>query len=62
MASVLQNWSDSNEQMPDLSGGHRENEGGEQGIGKRGLGSYAAKLELARQQGLGSDPDQVGVS
>ena len=48
--------------MPDLSRGHREDEGGEQGIGKRGLGSYAAKLELARQQGLGSDPDQVGVS
>lgn len=54
-----QRWDDSKKDMPEIGGLDLQDEGKEQAAGRKGLGSYAAKLQAAKQRGLGSDPDQV---
>lgn len=71
---MLQNWdNEKTEGMPNFEntaweeGADEEDDGGEVGerrsgvplAQRRGIGSYAAKLQVAEEQGLGTDPDQV---
>lgn len=58
---MLQKWDDRKEEMPSVGGAEWEDETGEQFGSRTGIGSYASKLQAAKQQGLGSDPDQVFV-
>ena len=57
--ALLQAWHEEDDIMPELSD-RKWQEGTEaQSTGHRGIGSYAAKLQAAKEQGLGTSPDQV---
>ena len=55
---LWQDWS-SVEDVPDIQETAWEEREGESPALRRGIGSYAAKVEAAKKRGLGSDPDQV---